>query len=339
MGRISGPLRDSSGQVLSGRGGSVSLARRSDESMTSTRGGGIRPDGSFVVGQVPPGEYYLIASVSIGQGPDAAREGAYVPVTVNGNDVTVDVQTNKGATVRGRVIVEGTPQAPPLEIGPRPDARISVTARPMTMGPLGMVTGPVRPATVNEDGTFELAGLRGPLLITASGMRTALRSVTHGADDLTASPMEFKGTEQVNNLTIVVTHDVGTIDGTVTDDGGEPATGAMVVIFPDDESRWFRGSPFVHFTQSMPAVTSAAGQSSAARPGQPAPGRSPRAPGSFTSTGLLPGRYYVAAFDGESGGMPLIDREPLDRLRRHAVVATVTPAGASSVQLRIVRAF
>jgi hypothetical protein len=342
MGRITGTVRDSGGQVVSGRGGNVSLVRRADETMGSTRGGVIRPDGSFVIGQVPPGEYYLMANVSIGEGgPNTAREGAYVPVAVNGNEVSVDVQTNKGATVRGRVIVEGTPPAASPEMAARPDAaRVSVSSRPMTIGPLGMVTGGARPATAGEDGTFELTGLRGPLLLTASGMRMALRSITHGAEDLTASPMEFKGTERVNNVSIVMTYDVGTIEGTVTDDAGQPAPGATVIIFPDDEDRWFRGSPFVHYARSMPAVQTSGSRSPAAeRPGLPVPDRSLRAAGSFTSTGLLPGRYLVAAIDGEGGVTGPMDREPMERLRKHAVVATVTTGASSSVQLRVLKTF
>jgi hypothetical protein len=152
--------------------------------------------------------------------------------------------------------------------------------------------------------------------------------------------MEFKGTERVNNVTIVLTHDVGSIDGAVTDDSGQPAPGASVIMFPDDESRWFRGSPFVHYTRAMPAVRSSAVRpETAARPGLAAPVRSLRTPGSFVSISLLPGRYLVAAIESESGAMPPTDRESLERLRKHAVVATVTAGATASVQLRVVKAF
>lgn len=340
MGRITGTVRDSSGQVVSGRGGSVNVTRRGSDAMGFTRGSGVRPDGTFTINDVPPGEYYLLASVSTTEGPNAQREGAYVPVAVNGNDLAIDIQTNRGATVRGRVIVEGTPQAPPPEFLSRPDAgRITVSPRMMTMGgPLGMVSGGVRPATVNDDGTFELAGLRGPLLITASGMRMALKSVTHGAEDLTARPMEFKGTERVSNVAIVLTHDVGTLEGTVTDERGEPVPGAGVIIFPDDEDRWFPNSPFVHLARAMPAMPAGARPQAASRPGPLTESRPVRAPGSFASMGLLPGRYFVAAVQGEAG-IPPPDRESLERLRKEAVVATVTVGAPASVQLRVVKAF
>jgi hypothetical protein len=276
-----------------------------------------------------------------GEGQGAIREGAYVPVAVNGNDVSVELQTNRGATVRGRVVVEGTPPAVPPEIAVRPDAgRISVSSRSITMGPLGMVTGGSRPATVNEDGTFELTGLRGPLLLTAFGMRLALKSVTHGAEDLTARAMEFKGTERVDNVMVVMTYDVGSIEGTVTGDGGEPVPGAAVIVFPDDESRWFRNSPFVYFTRAVPELRASAQRpASAAVPGLPSPGGRAREPGSFATSGLLPGRYLVAALDAEGMGMAPSDRESLERLRKHAVAATVTAGGSASVQLRIVKGF
>jgi hypothetical protein len=53
----------------------------------------------------------------------------------------------------------------------------------------------------------------------------------------------------------------------------------------------------------------------------------------------LPGRYLVAAIDGEGGVTGPMDREPMERLRKHAVVATVTTGASSSVQLRVLKTF
>ncbi len=343
MGRISGTLRDSAGQAVAARG-SVSVARRGDDAVSFNRGASVRPDGSFVITDIPPGDYHLVASVQVGEGPNAAREGVYVPVSVNGNDASIDLQTNRGATVRGRVVVEGTLQPLPAPAGARmPSApRVMIQPRPMAPGGgAGMASGMTRPVEAADDGTFEVTGLRGPVLLTATGMRMALKSVSHGAEDLTARPMEFKGTERVNNVLIVLTHDVGSIEGTVTGDGGEPAPGAAVIIFPEDETRWFQGSPFVHVGRAVPAMPASASRPphGSLTPGAPPAGRRAPVPGSFAWNGLLPGRYLVAALDGEDRGMPATDRESLERLRKHAVVATVTVGAAASVHVQVTKTF
>jgi Carboxypeptidase regulatory-like domain len=344
MGRITGTVRDSTGQVVTSRT-SVSISRRGRDEMAFNRGSSVRPDGSFVIQEVPPGEYYLAASVSLGDGPNALREGAYLPLSVNGNELTVDIQTNKGATVRGRVIVEGTPPPPPAGVAEMPVGanRITVSARPaMTAAGPGMAMGMSRPVNPGEDGAFELTGLRGPLLLTAFGPRMALRSVTIGADDLTARPMEFKGSERVSNVTIVLTHDVGTLDGVVTDDRGTPLPGATVIVFPEDSSRWFPGSPFVHYSRTMPAAPTAIPRppQTLPVPGTPAaPGRMLE-PGRFAALGLLPGRYLVAAIDpAQTQGIPQMDEETLERLRPHAVLATIAAGSTANVQLRALRMF
>jgi hypothetical protein len=344
MGRLSGTVRDSTGQVLSGRG-SVSVTRRGEDAVGFNRGSGVRPDGSFTIAEIPPGDYYVVANVYMGEaGPNVPREGAYVPVSVNGNDAVIDIQTNKGASVRGRVVVEGSPPAMPdaIELQTRPDLpRISVQARPMPFGTIGIPTGMSRPATPAEDGTFELTGIRGPAMITASGMRLAFKSVTYGAEDLTGRQMEFKGTERVSNVTIVMTYEVGTLQGMVTGERGEPVPGASVIIFPEEDSRWFQGSPFVHYSRATPARPASAIRppTTAATPGMPAAGRPAPAPGSYQSSTLLPGRYFVTAIEGDGVGVGLMDRDSLERLRKHAVVATVTAGAAATVQLRAVKTF
>jgi hypothetical protein len=141
-------------------------------------------------------------------------------------------------------------------------------------------------------------------------------------------------------VTIVLTHEVGTLQGTVTDERGAPLPGASVIIFPEDESRWFQGSPFVHYSRTMPArPASTPPPATSATPGMAPPGRSAPAPGSFMLPTVLPGRYLVAALDGDGMGMPPTDHDSLERLRKQAVVATITAGAAASVQLRAIKAF
>ena len=338
MGRITGTVRNSAGQVLTTQV-HVSLSPRAEDAAGFNRGAGIRPDGTFMIGEVPPGEYYVVASTSSGEGPNAPREGAYLPVDVNGGDVSVDIRTNSGATVRGHVLIEGTP--PPISpaaaaLGRGGVPQVTVQARPSSPGSSLSMVMSQRPAIAAEDGTFELTGLRGPVLLTAYGPRMALRSVTRGGQDLTASPLEFKGTEKISAVTVTLTYDVGTLEGMVTNDKGEPVSGGMVLVFPADDSRWFIGSPFIHIYSSMQEMpASARPPTTSATPGMLPAGRGPRVPGSFVSSGLLPGAYLVLAF--EAGNRPPTDRETLHKLREQAATATVMAGSTASVQVRAVK--
>jgi hypothetical protein len=343
MGRITGTLRDSNGQVVTSRA-SINAVRRGEDAIRFNRGAGVRPDGSFTITEIPPGEYYLVASVTPAEGPNATRQGAYVPVSVNGNDTSVDIRTNTGATIRGRVVLEGTFPALPSAIAQMSTTgpRVMVQARPMMEGGLGIAAGMTRPVSPAEDGTFELTGVRGPVLLLATGMRLAFKSVTHGAEDLTAKPIEFKGTERTSNVTIVLTYDVGTLEGMVTDDSGDAVPSAAVILFPEDDSRWFQGSPFIHISRAIPVMAASAmtPPQTSATPGVLPAGRRVPAPGSFLSSALLPGRYFVAAIDGAAmQGMPPTDRESLEKLRKHAVIGTVTAGATATVQLRVVKSF
>jgi hypothetical protein len=113
----------------------------------------------------------------------------------------------------------------------------------------------------------------------------------------------------------------------------------MVIVFSEDDSRWFQGSPFVHISGAMPVMPASAMRPSqtAPAPGPAASGRPPLLPGAFMSASLLPGRWLVVAVPG--GSSPPTDRESLEKLRQHAVVATVTAGSAATVHVRAVKAF
>ena len=341
MGRVTGTVRDSSGQILtSGRGNmpgvSVMLTPRlGDMSMSSSRGGGVRPDGTFIISAVPPGDYYVTASVLRGTGPEAQREGAFAPVTVNGDEVPVDLRTNVGATIAGRVVTEGTPPPmPPLPPGltgraggpPRP----MVMARPVFNGAPAAAGGNMRPVTVEEDGTFTLTGVRGAVTLTASpASRAVLKSILVGGKEVAGKMLEFKGTESFRNVLITLTTDVGRVEGTVAVAGAKPGVDAWVVAFSDDPEHWFAGSPFVYLTRTLGELPPWAAPAVSSVP----PVR--REPGSFVIPSLAPGRYYIAAVEGSMGGGPPQDRASLEKLRDGAKLITVTAGQTATVQIRL----
>jgi hypothetical protein len=225
-----------------------------------------------------------------------------------------------------------------------------------------------RGATAADDGTFELKGLRGNLRIVGSGPRLALKTVRMGTQDILAKPLELVGTEHITDIEVVMTSEVGTIEGAVTNAKGEPAAGAFVLMFSDDQTQWFEASPYIRQSTAAttPVGSSTPGTPPGASPGGasgtpvspggslPAtiPGASPSssgsqvlvggggsrmAPGSFSLQTLLPGRYGVVAFERSGNSAPAYDPEALEKLRPRATWVTVRAGESAHAEVRTIK--
>ena len=92
---------------------SIVLSGRGDIDLPSSLSVPVpQRDGTFVFEGVAAGDYYLVVTTGFQTG-----EAAYVNVSVGNEDVSLDVQTNRGARVSGRLIVDGRPLGD--ELGPR----------------------------------------------------------------------------------------------------------------------------------------------------------------------------------------------------------------------------
>lgn len=342
---VSGRAADSAGNPLAPRRGYVSLSQHGEWSVSGGFGSRQQEDGTFSFQNVPPGRYLLSAMAGMSEGPNGMpREGASRTVIVDGEDVIADIQTNTGATVSGRVVVEGTGAGPAAAAsGPTGPARIMVSARPSD--PMTRVGGfsAGQPTPAAEDGTFQLTGLRGILLPQASGPRAVLKSVTFGGEDIMPTGLTLAGTERIEGVTITLTTDTAMIDGTVTTAGGEPAE-AWIIVFSDDETRWFPMSPFVRINLSRPTAAASGGRGAStppASPGGPAASAESRQAGGFVTPMLLPGRYAIVALpvnDGSYGSprsSPATDRESLQQLRAGAKVVSLTAGQTVTVRLQL----
>jgi hypothetical protein len=340
LGAVSGRVMDSAGNYTgpNGPNSSVSLVSRSRNPGYSGRGAGMRQDGTFLISNVPAGDYYLSATLSRGGGPTAPREGAYVPVTVNGDEVAVTIQTNLGATVSGRVVVEGTP---PAQGGTPGSADRPGPTRVMVRSAGGGVYASAFAAdtssgAVRADGTFTLTGIRGPVQIMASGARVALKAVMRGASEISGQPLELLGTERINDIVVVMTYDTGSLQGTVVGESDESLSGAAVLVVPDDPDKWHVGSPFVRRAAVTSAGPGGAGPA-AATPGM-TPTAQPAGDGSaaFRLTQLPPGRYVVVGFaDGADVGTP--DPESIQRWRERGTVVSVEAGQTAVVKARAIK--
>jgi hypothetical protein len=332
---------DSNGGSLGpgGPGASVNLVSRGRNPAFTGRGAAMRPDGTFLITNVPAGDYYLSATMMRGSGPNAAREGAYVPVAVNGDEVSVSLQTNTGATISGRVVMEGTPPAQSGNPGAtiRPPT-IRVLARPVNDGAYSQAfsggdSGP-NSGSVRPDGTFTLTGVRGPIQLQAAGGRAALEAVRRGAHDVSGQPIELQGTERIDDAVIVMTYDIGGIQGTVVDESDEPLASATVLVVPDDPDKWNTGSPFVRTGSVRPGgpggSAASAATPGASTAGQPASGQGAS---TFQMTQLPPGRYIVIGVaDASAIGTP--DRQLIEQWRGEGTTVLVDAGQTAVVRVR-----
>lgn len=238
---VSGVVVDANGAPV--EQAAVSIERLEQESYSR---GSINPEvsrGAFVARGLTPGEYVVRASVhdrsatEYRPGPPVPLEMGHAIVRVEGADVTgVLIATMKGISVPGRLVFDGGP--PPLR-GHRlgiyarrePEAeRIFQTSAPFT--------------AVNDDFTFELAGLYGPVILTPENVPSGwlLRSVRYGDADITDLPTEFQAGPQPRGLVITLTNRIASVAARAVDEKGAPVSDALVVLLPVDRSRWRAGS-------------------------------------------------------------------------------------------------
>ena len=344
LGSVSGRATDSAGNPLTGSRGYVSLVPAGElTTMMSSGGTRRREDGSFVIANVAPGRYLLSATAGTGVvQPGGTREGAFKSVVIDGNDIVMDIQTNTGATVSGRIVIEGSAPAPtPSTSGSMAGVRARVSTRSVDLGSsMGMATSMGTGVNVGDDLAFQLTGLRGALAVAATGPRMTLKSVIYAGDDIMLKGLDLAGTEKIEGVTITLTTDVAIIDGMVTTAAGDPGD-AWVLVFSEDASKWVPGSPFVRTTRTRPSpATMAAGRGATAPGVQPTSAYANRQ-GGFVMNGLLPGRYHVAALpynadtNSPSAMAPDTDRESLEKLRATAKTVRAAVGQASSVELRL----
>jgi carboxypeptidase family protein len=309
--RISGTAFDSAGRPLVGQ--SISIRQEivgpspaggtgTMVMMFSTAGSAVKPDGSFTLNNVAPGDYFVEARTRNTDEPELAS----VPVTVTGDDITgISLVTSKGATVRGQIVFDGG-----IPATVRPDA-ISVSQ--LSLDPSRSSMTGIQPPRTNDDWSFEMKGI-------AAGLRTfrvqrapaswVVKSVMLNGNDITDKGYEFKGTEEVSGLQIVLTSLISEVVGTVTDPKGNPAREYTLVVFATDRDLWT--IPQTRFTKL-------------GRPDQEA---------KFRVRGLPAGEYYAVALEyleaGEEG-----DPELLERLKTNAQRFSVGEGETKSLTVKL----
>ena len=286
LSRISGTVMGSNGQPLAGamvmirsRGSSALAALRMN--MIGNAGGEVRPDGTFQLTNVPPGEYTL----DVQQRPremrklqdlDASQlEFASMPISVSGDIDNLAIVTSPGVTVVGRVVYQG--QTPPKQ-------NLQVTALPAAGGPspIGALIGAkaLGGGRVSENGGFTLRGIAGPQLIRVQALPAgwALKSITLEGTDITDAPYDFKPGVNVSGLVVTLTDRLSEITGNVRDARGQAVMDYVLVAFPEDAKLWGPQSRYVQTTR-------------------------PNQNGTFSIKGLPPNRYLAAVVPALENGL------------------------------------
>ena len=298
--RVSGTAVDSTGKPSAGS--AVMLVQRSGQSMMVSSGAQVKPDGSFELSGLAPGEYILQLGGGFPPVPDGA-ESASVTITVSGSDITdVRLVGARPSTITGRLIVD-------------PAAARSLPSRPCASSP-----NPVSPTSdrhsadpsagqVRDDLTFELKSRPGEWRITATGAPGwAIKSVRYAGADVTDSGITIRPNDDLSGLEVELTNRLTDLSGTVSAARGGLLKDYTVVVFARESERW-----------SIPRYQRVA------RPDQD---------GHFKITGLPAGRYYAVALDYVEPG-EATDPEFLERVAPGADGFSLEEGETKTVDLRL----
>jgi hypothetical protein len=301
------------GTVVNGRGepvprADIQVARRDPFGQLTSVGATMDPQARFSVGNLPPGEYRLVA-----RSPDPGAAGPGVPrayaemaiemVTVGRADVTgLRLALRPGTTITGTIAYDAPAAAP---------ARLRV----MTAAP-DRWRSSVADASVDAVGnSFTLRNVSGERLIRVyapSGGWT-LKSVLLNGRDVTDVPTRF-GPQDDGRLQVVLTSRAASIEGTVMareTAAGQYSGGGLVVLFGQDPVHWFGRS--IMF-RTMPIGPD----------------------GTFRIYHLRPGRYFALALPpSRATGIAEPPREVFEAMTREATSVTLGADERSKLELRI----
>ena len=235
-------------------------------------------NGEFTFIGVAPGAYTL--RVLRSNEPADPVLWAAQPMTVGADDdvtgLTVIMQ--RGATISGRVIFEGTEPAPPAAAL----AGITIRAEPMPDTP-GALMRPIGWAIHPEQSGRFVSGemVPGPYVIEVANLPAGwvTKSVTVGGRNATGRTFDLTSAA-TSDVIVTFTDKVSSLTGTARDASGMPESEATIVVFPVDKSLWLE--------HAFPSL----------RIRSVAPGRD----GRYSFRGLPAGEYFVTAVDAPPPG-------------------------------------
>ena len=302
LARVSGTAVDSEGKPLA-NGILMMLPTNGGAYNGITSGGPMKPDGTFVLGNVAPGDYTLRVMPMSGLGPNTSSELVQADISVAGEDVNdVRLVGVKPSRVTGRIIPAAS-QASNLNFSAIQLVAASVVPQLLGGGP----------SHVNDDGTFEMSVPPGKANIRMNPIgpfaNTRIKSVRLNGVDVIDTGIDFRPNEDVSGLEIELTTQLSGANGIVTDARGKAVKDYTVLTFARDREKWGPGSRYL----------------STGRPDQD---------GNF-KVFLPPGDYYAIALDYVEQGTQT-DPEFLERLKERAMEFSINEGETRVIDLKLI---
>lgn len=306
LARITGSAVDSDGKPLAGA--TVIMIQVAGAAAMAVAGGQVRPDGSFSVANVSPGDYTVRAISNTGGLLSQAGELVQAMVTVAGEDIAgLRLTGVKSSTVTGRVIL---PQAPQAATSGPSVASLQLLALSSTPDLLNVPST----ARVGDDSTFEMKVQPGNHLFrmnpSAGFANTRIKAVRLNGADVTDSGIDFRPNEDVSGLEVELTTQLSDLSGSVSNARGESVKDYTVVVFARDRQRWGFASRYL----------------SGGRPDQD---------GKYRVRSLPAGEYYAIALDYVEQGAGT-DPEFLERARDRATEFSMNDGETKTLDLKLV---
>ncbi|MGH9675265.1 MAG: carboxypeptidase regulatory-like domain-containing protein, partial [Bryobacteraceae bacterium] len=294
----------------------VSLVPASTFSVLERRNATSR-DGTFELINVAPGSYILTAQSNEGQTRTYARTALEVGESPIDN---VSLTLQPAFTVTGRFRLQG--------LSPAETPNMRILLRPSTPGlqfpaPFGPGGGPGGPGVpggrgapqpqTQPDGTFTLHGVvadKFQVVVERLPEGAYLKSVRVGEQDVLQNGLDLSAGPPGAMLDVVISMDAGVVNGIVTNEAGDPVSGATVTLAPED-SRVRQASLYRQTTTIEN--------------------------GAFVIKGIAPGSYRVLAWE-ELDPLSWQDPEYLRSHERFAKSVAIREKQAESLQIKWVPA-
>jgi protocatechuate 3,4-dioxygenase beta subunit len=228
--RITGKALDGEGKPMVGA--MVMVLERYGMGMMARSPAPVRPDGSFTLNGLTPGNYVLRVNLP------GFDETAIAPVVVTDSDVTgVQLIATKAVVIRGRVLVEQGVTPPKAS-----------TLRLFASSPDAAMGG--GQAAVKDDFTFELRIPSGHYTVRLAGPPTDwyLHAVRLHDLDVTDNGFDVSSSG-VSDVVVELTTKQSGATGKVLDENGQPLRDVWVVMFAQDPQRWGMPTRYVSATR------------------------------------------------------------------------------------------
>lgn len=269
-------------------------------------GAEMHKDGSFVIRDVAPGAYTILATVENGAVPMMARQSLQVvSASVDG----LRLAPQPGGWVRGRVRLESKGNT-----GRFDPSQMFLTLRSVDGDDDSFAfiaeNGFSHLAHVSADGSVEWKSVPpGNYYVQFAGEGNAdwyLKSVAAGGRETDDSGISVSGGTVV--LDLVASASGGVVDGVVTDRKGEPVANAVIVAAPEARLRW-------RTDRYRKTVSDQSGR--------------------FTLRGIAPGEYTIFAWDSVDGEA-YYNPEFLNRYEGQGSALHVAEGEQKSVQVPVI---